>query len=95
LWDRSDNYRQLTIGSAGPEAIGAIKSDELHVRTFVADETRIYPGVEFWDNDGDAVLKWHLTNGRTYAAGIDTSNIGDAWHIGAEIVDGDWYGAWL
>jgi hypothetical protein len=42
LWARPEypNYQQLTIG--------AIKADELYVRVFVADETRIDRGEEYW-----------------------------------------------
>jgi hypothetical protein len=40
LWNRYANYTQLTIG--------AIKADELYVRVFVADETRIDRGEEYW-----------------------------------------------
>ena len=40
MWDRGSNYRQLTMG--------AIKVDELFARVFVADETRIDRGEEYW-----------------------------------------------
>jgi hypothetical protein len=40
LWNRYANYTQLTIG--------AIKADELYVRVFAADETRIDRGEEYW-----------------------------------------------
>jgi len=40
LFDRGSNYRQLTIG--------AMKMDELYARVFVADETRIDRGEEYW-----------------------------------------------
>jgi hypothetical protein len=42
IFERSDiaNYRQMNIG--------AFKADELYVRVFVADETRIDRGEEFW-----------------------------------------------
>jgi hypothetical protein len=40
IWNRYANYTQLTIG--------AIKADELYVRVFVADETRIDRGEEYW-----------------------------------------------
>lgn len=42
IWERSDatNYWQLTIG--------AIKADEIYVRAFVADETRINRGESYW-----------------------------------------------
>lgn len=43
IWNRSDVssiYTQLTIG--------AIKADELYIRVFVADETRIDRGEEYW-----------------------------------------------
>lgn len=40
MWDRGSNYRQITLG--------ALKADEMYVRIFVADETRIDRGEEFW-----------------------------------------------
>lgn len=40
LFDRGSNYRQLTLG--------ALKIDELYARVFVADETRIDRGEEYW-----------------------------------------------
>jgi len=40
MWDRGSNYRQLTLG--------ALKADEMYVRVFVADETRIDRGEEYW-----------------------------------------------
>jgi hypothetical protein len=40
IWNRYANYTQLTIG--------AIKADELYIRVFVADETRIDRGEEYW-----------------------------------------------
>jgi hypothetical protein len=40
FWNRYANYTQLSIG--------AIKADELYVRVFAADETRIDRGEEYW-----------------------------------------------
>lgn len=40
LWDIASNYRALTLGY--------LKADELHVRVFVADETRVDRGEEYW-----------------------------------------------
>lgn len=40
LWDRGSNAYQMTIGG--------LKADELFARVFVADETRINRGEEFW-----------------------------------------------
>ena len=40
FWDRGSNYVQLTVS--------AIKADELLVRVFAADETRLSRGEEYW-----------------------------------------------